>query len=52
MRTNKDPLEDLVGIWTEFRKRMKTVVRWVKASKGREKDEASLLEGQKKLCST
>ena len=48
-RTEKDLPGDLRGIWTEFRKRMKTVIRWTKASKEKEKDEASLLEGLKKL---
>ena len=32
-RTEKDSPGDLLGIWTEFRKRMKTVIRWTKASK-------------------
>ena len=33
-RTEKDSPEDLVRIWTEFKKRMKTIVRWSKSSKG------------------
>ena len=48
-RTEKDSPEGILGILTEFRKRMKTVIRWTKANREKEKDEYFLLEGLKKL---
>ena len=46
-RTDKDPPEGYKEIWTEFKKRMKTVLRWAKTARGKEKDEAFLWEGFK-----
>ena len=48
-RTEKEPPDELVKLWTDFRKRMKTIVRWDKSERRKDREEASLLEGLKKM---
>ena len=36
-RTEKQPLDELVKNWTEFKKHMKTIVRWSKSDRGKNK---------------
>ena len=48
-RTEKEPPDELMKTWTEFKKRMKTIVRWAKSEVRKEQEEASLLERLKKI---
>ena len=48
-REGKDSPEDLVQIWTEYKKRIRSHMRWTKYDRANEREKDSPLEGLKKL---
>ena len=50
-RSNKEPPEERLKIWSSFNTRMRSILRWIKLDQKKELEAGFLLEGLKNLCS-